>query len=697
MAQTWGTVANISNTMGVNINRVCIGEASRQDIGCPTYAPSVTTSGQFIATSIATGGLTVTGATSLSTLSATVGAFNSLTVGGQPVGPGALDDRITSSTTAAAIANQSGGTISFTLGGTPQAAYLHPSLGLIINSVSTTGNGNFMNVNIPSVVGVANGQLRFNGSRFAHIYQAVATDGANTFLGISSGNTTMSSGGFSYHASYNTGVGASALSNITTGYNNTAAGVAALINATTGYGNVAVGVSALNYNTAGAQNTGIGPFTLRNNSSGDYNVALGYRAGFGNGTGSQNIMVGMDAGYDISTSNNNTVVGYNTGRGIISGGANTILGANVTGLPAALSNSIILADGDGNRRINVDAAGRVGIGTTNPSNDLTVSNNTNVSQIGIVGSSGAGGFLTSSFSNQLVLSGGAYWNGSGWIATNLNSSFVNSQSGFLTFTTGTASSVGSAVTLTEHMRITSGGRVGVGTTNPTLARLESNGGNITGVAGYSTAGYGILGESSMTHGIYGRSTSPTAAGVLGYTQNLAAFGLLGYSNTYSFYGVGAFYNAGNMQNTGIINTGTYFQSGMPGAYGAANYVCFTGTGVFDSCTSLRRHKKDIRPIDMGLSTVRKLQPVAFTWKNDGQSDIGFIAEDITAVDKRFGQYSTSGTLAGVKYPNLTALLTKATQELDAEVTELKQDNVTLKARLAAQQQQINELRALLNK
>lgn len=42
-AQEWAfsTLANISATMGVNDGRLCVGEGSRQDIGCPTYAPYV--------------------------------------------------------------------------------------------------------------------------------------------------------------------------------------------------------------------------------------------------------------------------------------------------------------------------------------------------------------------------------------------------------------------------------------------------------------------------------------------------------------------------------------------------------------------------------------------------------------------------------------------------------------------------------
>lgn len=55
-------------------------------------------------------------------------------------GSGSVDtDRITSSTTAGVIANQSGGTVSFTLGSTSGAAYLHPTLGLVAPGVSATG------------------------------------------------------------------------------------------------------------------------------------------------------------------------------------------------------------------------------------------------------------------------------------------------------------------------------------------------------------------------------------------------------------------------------------------------------------------------------------------------------------------------------------------------------------------------------
>lgn len=176
-AQSWGfsAVANISATMGVNDGRVCIGEASRQDIGCPTYAPSINAAGLLTATSIATGGLTVTGATSLSTVSATVGSFTSLTVNGVAVtggGGGGGGDRLTSGTSSVAV-NSATGVVSVTQLGV-ETAYLHPTLGLVAPGVSTTGAisasriyaGENLQLASPTAVTACNastaGSLRYN-------------------------------------------------------------------------------------------------------------------------------------------------------------------------------------------------------------------------------------------------------------------------------------------------------------------------------------------------------------------------------------------------------------------------------------------------------------------------------------------------------------------------------------------------------
>lgn len=105
--------AVISSTLGVQGGRVCVGEASRGDIGCPAYAPSVATDGSISATRFVGDGS---------------GLFNIA---------GASADRIVSGTTSMlAISNT--GYISVTQSGY-NTAYFHPSMGLVTVGVSSTG------------------------------------------------------------------------------------------------------------------------------------------------------------------------------------------------------------------------------------------------------------------------------------------------------------------------------------------------------------------------------------------------------------------------------------------------------------------------------------------------------------------------------------------------------------------------------
>lgn len=67
---------------------------------------------------------------------------------------------------------------------------------------------------------------------------------SNIFLGVDAGNYTLSpSGGGNWLASYNSGVGPSALGLLTTGYNNSAMGGAALYYVTSGFANSALGLA----------------------------------------------------------------------------------------------------------------------------------------------------------------------------------------------------------------------------------------------------------------------------------------------------------------------------------------------------------------------------------------------------------------------------------------------------------------------
>jgi hypothetical protein len=103
-------------------------------------------------------------------------------------------------------------------------------------------------------------------------------------------------------------------------------------------------------------------------------------------------------------------------------------------------------------------------------------------------------------------------------------------------------------------------------------------------------------------------------------------------------------------------------------------------------SSLGAWKKDIEPLDSGLSEVMQLKPVSYDLKPEYDPEhlgrqVGFLAEDVEQVDKRLVGYGGDGQLRGVRYMQMAALLTKGEQELVAQVSELRAQNAALEARL----------------
>lgn len=167
-------------------------------------------------------------------------------------------------------------------------------------------------------------------------------------------------------ATRNTAIGWNTLSTVTTGGSNTAIGGNALNLTTTGSQNTAVGRGALQANTWGYNNNAFGVVALGQLQTGYNNVAFGSAALNDATSGVGNVVFGVMASPTQTTASFNTVIGYDTGWGLTTGQNNTILGSRVKSLPPTLSNTVIIADGAGNRRIYVDSSGNTGIGTTAP-------------------------------------------------------------------------------------------------------------------------------------------------------------------------------------------------------------------------------------------------------------------------------------------------------------------------------------------
>lgn len=183
-------------------------------------------------------------------------------------------------------------------------------------------------------------------------------------------------------ASYNTSVGFETMQFNTTGSFNTAVGEAALIYSTTCNGNTAVGwksclgtlgVGHGDYNTAVGysslwttvnatpvtQNTAVGAFSLSSAGFiGARNTALGYLSGGAAPmtSANDNTLIGYATGSQITTGDANTFIGPGpggAGTGVTTGSNNVIIG-NAAG-SAALSSTIILADGAGSTRLTMDS------------------------------------------------------------------------------------------------------------------------------------------------------------------------------------------------------------------------------------------------------------------------------------------------------------------------------------------------------
>jgi hypothetical protein len=148
-----------------------------------------------------------------------------------------------------------------------------------------------------------------------------------------------------------------------TGSRNTAFGFVANNLMTNGTYNTAIGNGALAATTGSNKNTAIGTQVLSGaNVVGDYNTGLGAEAGLDFETGAKNIFIGYQAGRYLVTGTSNILIGVSSYLNP-SSNYNVIIGnLNVASFDrVVLSNNVILADGQGNKRLQIDDTGKTNL------------------------------------------------------------------------------------------------------------------------------------------------------------------------------------------------------------------------------------------------------------------------------------------------------------------------------------------------
>jgi hypothetical protein len=136
--------------------------------------------------------------------------------------------------------------------------------------------------------------------------------------------------------------------------------------------------------------------------------------------------------------------------------------------------------------------------------------------------------------------------------------------------------------------------------------------------------------------------------------------------------------------------GFYSTAGILGTGAGTNAVKFsTTTGKITYDTSSRLNKIDIEDCPYGIAEVKQLLPRRYYRTDDERLEVGFVADEVASILPEFVPFGPRSAVTGneedtevipvnVNYDKLTAVLTKALQEaverietLEAEVTALK--------------------------
>lgn len=527
-------------------------------------------------------------------------------------------------------------------------------------------------------------------------YNSTSTAGTNS---VAIGNQALNALPTNSLVVGNTAVGNTAAANNSAGFENTAIGNGALNSNRTGQNNTAIGWAASQNNRAATNTVAVG--ALSGGTNGTFTAkgytVLGYAAGalFDNGA-DYNTLIGYNSGGEITTGANNILIGADssasvTNDNLISGSNNIKIGYN-NSFPSATANNqlnianlIFGANVDGAAK--TYSTGQLGIGSTSPMGRFTIqANNGDTNRVLFaIGSSTASATSTLfSVSNIGTTTLGNFG------VCNTTNALTTDSSGNITcgvLSVGSPSTdKWASTTLPDVFGIypNSATRVGIGTTTPfqnyLLQVATSTGQNLV-LSNGSTAtqwAWRVLNDGTLNLSTSTPSTGATSSTPLVKVQSTSATAL-GVATTSPW--------------RTLAVTGTVGFDGLTSALGTVQGLCLvTATkevvvNSLASCvTSSRRFKTDINYNAIeGLDTLMRFQPVTFTRKDSGLKEMGFIAEDVAAIDTRLAGYDQSGLPSSIDTTGILAITVQAVKQVattndvqDKEIAELKEQIAELK-------------------
>jgi hypothetical protein len=336
---------------------------------------------------------------------------------------------------------------------------------------------------------------------------------------------------------------------------------------------------------------------------------------------------------------------------IISAGTTSGTALNMT---ADTTGALQLATNSGTTAVTIDTSQNVGIGTTSISYKLQV--NGNVNNTSLFKSTNA--TSTTPFANLIAGFSSA---GSGADTTlvltdaTLYNSYIGAGGGNLYFATNGT---------TERMRIDSSGNVGIGTASPTsklsvAGEIRSLDGTVSTYITSASGAGGYLGTRSNDYLSF--QTNSTDRMRIDTSGNL-------------FLGQTA-YTTPPTQTVDFFSGGLIINPTRRTTGSAANCFWNSADGVFYRSTSSLRYKTDVQDAIHGLSDVLKLRPITYKGKSEtdeGKIFGGFLAEEVDEIGlKEFVEYDVDNKPDSLAYGNMVSLLTKAIQEQQTIINDLK--------------------------
>lgn len=102
------------------------------------------------------------------------------------------------------------------------------------------------------------------------------------------------------------------------------------------------------------------------------------------------------------------------------------------------------------------------------------------------------------------------------------------------------------------------------------------------------------------------------------------------------------------------------------------------------CSSSLRYKNNVQDFKGGLDVVNRLRPVTFDWKENGKHDVGFVAEEVNAVEPLLSTYNAKGEIEGIKYAQISTALVNAVKEQQEQIKRQQEQIEALKALVCSQ-------------